>query len=98
MDRVLKMESFVIPYGKSDSCYISFSVSIETSGKAMWDEIMEKMGIVRGNIYDRLLIDLSRVYEMPTPGSIKDTVIEGVNEALSGEKVFELYLTQFLII
>lgn len=92
-----EMDSFVIPYNKNSFNYISFKVSFYIPGDFFKNEMLDKNGEIRDKIYESLRGYFDRSDYIPSPGSVKDIVLNEVNRVLSGGNINELYLMQFLM-
>jgi flagellar basal body-associated protein FliL len=97
-DSLLKMDSFVIPYNGDNYTYVSFDVSLRVPGGSMRDEITDKMGLIRGRIYELMLTYLDQSGEVLSPESVKGLIVESISSSLSEGEINDLFLTQFLFI
>lgn len=97
-ESLLKIDSFVIPYDKSNFSYVSLSVSFQVAENSLRNEIINKERFIRDKIYELLLTYFNQTAEIPTPEPVKDLIAKEVNGALSKGEVNKLYLTQFLFI
>jgi len=94
----VNMDAFLIPFSHGKFSYISLNVSIEVPTGRMRNEIIAKTDLIRGRIYDFLLVYARDLANTPVPNDIKTIISKSINGLLSNGSVHKLYLTQFIVI
>jgi flagellar basal body-associated protein FliL len=97
-DTSMTMDAFVIPCNKGDFSYVSFNVCFQVPNDQLRNEIISKMGLIRGKIYESFLAYLDSSNDIPSPESAKDLIAENVNSVLSQGAVSKIFLTEFIVI
>jgi flagellar basal body-associated protein FliL len=92
------MDAFLIPFSQGKFSYISLNVSIDVPTGRLRNEIIAKKELIRGQIYELLLMYVRELENTPIPNDIKAIISKSVNRSLSNGSVRELYLTQFIVI
>jgi len=94
----VSLDAFLIPFGHGKFSYISLNVSIDVPNGRIRNEIMAKKDLIRGQIYEALLLHVRDLATTPVPNDIKTIISKSVNGSLSNSSVRELYLTQFIVV
>jgi flagellar basal body-associated protein FliL len=96
-EEILALDSFVIPAeGNKDFTYVFLSISMKLPNKEVKREVAEKERSLRGIIYDTLVREIANTEDVPTPESLKEFIIRGVNDALSTGRISEVFISKFL--
>ncbi len=94
----IKLDAFIIPYHNGNFSYISLDVSMDVPEGPMRTELISKIGLIRGRIYELLLVYIREIGDVPAPEKIKVIISKAVSTSLSKGEIGKLYLTQFLVI
>ena len=94
---VVAFDPFLIPLGeKSKYTFIVLSFSLEWPRGESVKEIKEKLGEVRGIIYDSLKEEFHKKEGIPLIQEVKDSIERAVRLTLPGQQVKGVYVSQFL--
>jgi flagellar basal body-associated protein FliL len=94
----VKLDAFIIPYQSNNFSYIALDVFIKVPAGPLRNEMISKLGLIRGRIYEKLNGYIQEIEDVPAPDKIKTIISNVVTTSLSKGEIGELYLTQFLVI
>jgi len=94
---VVAFDPFLIPLGeKSKYTFISLSFSMELPNGQSGKDIKEKMTELRGLLYDTLKEDFQKSEGIPLIQAVKDGIDRALHRALPGQRVKDVFISQFL--
>ena len=94
----IKLNAFIIPYHNGNYSYISLDVSLDVPAGPIRNEMITKLGLIRGHIYESLNRHIQEIKDVPAPDTVKAIVSKAVRSSVSKGEIGDLYLTQFLVI
>ena len=97
-DRLVELNSFVIPNSAKNFDYLTFNVSFKIKESKLKKEMEMNRDLLRGKLYDLLQTHINQQTHIPSIEIIKDIVESGVNGALTEGNIDGLYITKFIVI
>jgi flagellar basal body-associated protein FliL len=97
-DRLVALNSFVIPSSGKNFNYLTFNVSFKIKESKLKKEMEMNRDLLRGKLYDLLQTSINQQAHIPSLEIIKDIVEKGVNDSLTEGNIDGLYITKFIII
>jgi flagellar basal body-associated protein FliL len=97
-DRLVELNSFVIPNSGKNFNYLTFNVSFKIKESKLKKEMEMNRYLLRGKLYDLLQTSINQQAHIPSLEIIKDMVEKGVNGSLTEGNIDGLYITKFIII
>jgi len=94
---MMNVDFLLIPLGaRSRYTFISLSFSMELPNGKTKEDMEKRISEVRGFIYDTLKEDFANIEGIPPLQEVKDGICRAVRTALSGSRVVDVYISQFL--
>ncbi len=94
----IKLDAFIIPYHQGNFSYISLDVTMDVPAGPIRNEMIAKLGLIRGRIFESLKMYIQKIEDVPSPDNVKAIVSKAVSASLSKGEIGDLYLTRFLVI
>ena len=97
-DRLVELNSFVIPNSAKNFDYLTFNVSFKIKEGKQNKEMEMNRDLLRGKLYDLLQSHINQQMHIPSIEIIKDIIERGVNGTLTEGNIDGLYITKFIVI